>query len=233
MSKTHHKSPAAKLEPHHGTVASYIVGFALSLVFTLIPYYLVVHKSLNAKTLLVTILAFGVLQMIVQVVFFLHLGREKKPHFNLFFLMSTVGIILLVTSGSLWIMSHLYHGMSSMNMTDKIVTDEAIYQVDGKQAGTCSGQTGKNHELMLMDGMATPSHIDAHLCDTLTIMNHDETTRNLVFGAPGQAETYAGQSGPAVHLGHNKVIVLTELGTYKFRDQKLSKMSGDFTVIKQ
>lgn len=225
-------TPTPPSEPHHGTVTSYVIGFVLSLVFTLIPYYLIVHKTFGKNALIATVLAFGVLQMIVQVVFFLHLGREKKPHFNLFFLMSTVGIILVVVGGSLWIMSHLYHGMSSMNMTDKIVADESIYQVDGKQAGTCAGRTGKNHMLMLMDGVATPSHIDAHLCDTLTIMNHDKTTRHLVYGAPDGTKTYAGQQGPAVYLGHDKVVNLTALGTYTFHDQKLTELSGGFTVTK-
>jgi cytochrome o ubiquinol oxidase subunit IV len=219
-------------QAHHGTVASYVAGFILSLIFTAIPYYLIVHKSLSKNALITTILVFAVLQMMVQVVFFLHLGREKKPRWNLFFLGSTVSIILLVVVGSLWIMSHLYHGMSAMNVTDKIVTDEAIYQVDGKQAGTCPGGTGKTHEIMMMDDRAVPDHIDAHLCDTLTIMNHDEVTRTLIYGSDGKSATYAGQSSLSVRKGRSVSIPLTELGTHTFYDQKLNTLSGKFTVTK-
>ncbi|HKU18021.1 MAG TPA: cytochrome o ubiquinol oxidase subunit IV [Candidatus Saccharimonadales bacterium] len=217
-----------KAEPHHGTVVSYVVGFILSLVFTLIPYYLIVHKSFGKHALIATILVFAVLQMAVQMLFFLHLGREKKPRFNLAFLGSTVSIIMLIVVGSLWIMSHLYHGMSAINVTDKIVTDEAIYQVNGTQAGTCPGGTGKNYEIMMMDDMAIPNHVDAHVCDTLIIMNHDGTTRNIVYGTG--AGTYAGQLGPSVRKGQSVAITLTVPGTYTFHDQHLNKLSGEFTV---
>ena len=234
MTKTH--KPAhhtTKVEPHHGSVRSYVTGFILSLVFTLIPYYLVVNKTVHGYLLTAIILGFGVLQMIVQVVFFLHLGREKKPRFNLFFLVSTVGIIVLVVGASIWIMGHLYHGMSAINMTDKVVTDEAIYQVNGKQAGTCAGHTGATHSIMLMDNMATPSHVLARLCDTLIIVNHDTTTRNIVFGPAGSmAQKYAGQEGPSVRTGRSEFIVLTEYGTYTFHDKDLDQLSGGFTVNK-
>ena len=92
----------------HGTVRSYVIGFILSLVFTIIPYYLVVEKVVSGKVLLGTILGFGLLQMIVQVVFFLHLGREKKPYWQRYFLVGTIGGILVVVGGSIWIMSHLH-----------------------------------------------------------------------------------------------------------------------------
>jgi cytochrome o ubiquinol oxidase operon protein cyoD len=229
---THKALHTPKTEPHHGTMTSYIIGFALSLIFTFISYYLVVNKTLSNSILTAVILGFAVLQMIVQMVFFLHLGREKKPHWNLFFLASTVSIILVVVGGSLWIMGHLYHGMSSMNMTDKVVAGEAIYQVNGKQPGTCSGQTGSKHSVMLMDNVATPSHINARLCDTLVVMNHDDTTRNIVFGSGAKAETYAGQTGPSVRTGHSEVIVLTEAGTYTFHDKEVEKLSVHFTVEK-
>jgi cytochrome o ubiquinol oxidase operon protein cyoD len=217
---------------HHGTVASYVTGFVLSLVFTLIPYYLVVHKSFDKKVLSATILGFGVLQMMVQMMFFLHLGREKKPHWNLFFLASTVSIILLVVVGSLWIMSHLTHSMSAVNVTDKIVTDEAIYQVDGVQAGTCPEGTGKRYEIVFMNNVATPSHVDAHLCDTLIFMNHDSTTRQIEFGTPGEPAPYAGKNSMAAYGHHDTVVRLTELGVHKFYDQKLTQLSGDFTVTR-
>src|SRR5438045_4058541 len=108
------QEPTTKPErtPHHVTMTPYVVGFVLSLVFTLIPYYMIVHKSFSARMLLIWIISFAFLQMAIQLIFFLHLGREKKPHFNLFFLVSTGGIILVVVVGSIWIMNHLMHGMS-------------------------------------------------------------------------------------------------------------------------
>lgn len=214
-------------DPQHGSVTSYVVGFILSLVFTIIPYYIVVHESFSKRALIATILVFAVLQMLVQVLFFLHLGREKKPRFNLFFLMSTVSIILLVVVGSLWIMSHLSHGMSVMNVTDKIVAGEAVYQVNGLQAGTCAGGTGHTYKVTIMDDRVMPSRVNARLCDKLIIMNQDDATLNIVYETDG---TYAGQPGPSIRKGQNAAIPLTELGTYKFHDKKRNQLSGEFIV---
>ncbi len=228
-SNTTHK-PNTQHEPHHGTMTSYVIGFILSLVFTLIPYYLIVHKTLGANERLVIILGFAVLQMMVQVIFFLHLGREKKPHFNALFLMSTVGIIFVVVGGSLWIMKNLHYNMAGMAVTDKIAADEALYQVNGKQTGTCPAGTGTNHEIMLMDNVAVPNHISAHVCDTLTFMNHDGVTHNINFGTLEKDSMYAGQSREAAYAHHDTVIRLTEQGTYNFHDHLATKITGDFTV---
>jgi cytochrome o ubiquinol oxidase operon protein cyoD len=223
----HPTSPEPKQPPVKATM--YVVGFVMSLVFTLIPYYLVVKKELNKNTLLATIIGFAVTQLIIQVVFFLHLGREKKPRFNLVFLMSTISLILVVVVGSIWIMNHLHYNMMPKDVTDKIVTDEAVYQVSGKQAGTCPG-TGTNYKVELKGSTLTPSHVDAHVCDTITIVNMDKSDHAINFGAYGQHETYAGEAGESIRSDHSVVITLTELGTHKFHDHVQGGATGDFTV---
>jgi len=226
------KLPVAKPKrpPHHVTMTPYVIGFLLSLVFTVIPYYLVVYKSFSAHILLGWIIAFAFLQMAIQLIFFLHLGREKKPRFNLFFLTSTGGIILLVVVGSIWIMAHLSHHMSAVDVTNKVALGEAVYQVNGDQTGTCPGTGGKDHMVMLTNNEASPAHVDAHLCDTLTIMNMDAPTRHLEFGTPSKPATYAGETGQTAYPNRNLVITLTQLGTYQYHDHALGKLSGDFTV---
>jgi len=220
----------AKRTAEHVTVTPYIIGFVLSLVFTLIPYYLVAQKSFNARTILVAIVVFAVLQMAIQLFFFLHLGREKKPHFNSFFLVSTLGIIVFVVVGSIWIMNHLHYNMMPKDVTNTVSEAEAVHQLGGEQTGTCPAGTGTNYKIMLMDNMATPNHVDAHLCDTLIIMNHDDTSRMINFGEHDKHEMYAGQAGKVLRPHHNMVLRLTQLGTYKFHDHILDEISGDFTV---
>ncbi|HSX00299.1 MAG TPA: cytochrome o ubiquinol oxidase subunit IV [Patescibacteria group bacterium] len=225
-------TPKFEPKPHHGTVTSYTIGFLLSLIFTVIPYDLVVHKSLSKNMLLATILGFALLQVAVQMLFFLHLGREKKPRWNLFFLASTIGIILLVVVGSLWIMSHLSHGMSSLNVTDKVATEEAVYQVNGVQAGTCPGGSGTNHRIVLLGNVPTPRHTNAHICDTLTIMTQDNVMRDVMFGSRAKAETYAGETSTSVSPEKSAVIRLTQLGVHAFHDRKVNGLTGDFTVTR-
>lgn len=221
--KTDHK-------PRHGTLASYITGFVLSLIFTLIPYYLVVNKSLHGDTLLATIIGFAVLQLVIQVVFFLHLGREKKPRWNLLFLISTIGLILVVVVASIWIMHHLHYNMMPEDVTNKIANDEGVHQLNGLQAGTCPGGSGTVHTIELKNDTASPSHINAHLCDTLIIVNKDNVTRDIEYGAHEMHETYAGEFGGDIRPQRSSVIILTELGTHKFHDHIEDKITGDFTV---
>jgi len=231
MSTTPHHTETKSKQGHHGTMTSYVAGFILSLLFTLIPYYLVVKKPTDKHTILATIIAFAVLQLVVQVVFFLHLGREKKPRWNLFFLTSTIGIILVVVLGSIWIMNHLHYNMMPMDVTDKVANDEMVHQINGKQTGTCPGGTGVNYKIELKNNMASPSHVDAHLCDTLTIMNMDDTERMIMFGVYGKNEMYAGEMGKTLRSGRNMVVTLTELGTHQFHDHMQQAVSGDFTVM--
>jgi len=229
MNKTSHPTKTNP-KPTHGTLTSYITGFVLSLVFTLIPYYLVVNKSFKGNALLATIIGFAGVQLVIQVVFFLHLGREKKPRWNLLFLISTVGLIILVVGASIWIMHHLHYNMMPEDVTNKVANDEAVHQLNGLQAGTCPGGTGAIYKIELKNDIASPRHIDAHLCDTLIIMNLDDTTRDIEFGVHEKHETYAGEYGGDLRPHYNRVITLTELGAHKFHDHLEDKITGDFTV---
>lgn len=49
----HHKSTQ---DSEHGTTSAYIVGFVLSLIFTIIPYYAVVNKVISGNALVAFIL---------------------------------------------------------------------------------------------------------------------------------------------------------------------------------
>ena len=115
---------------HKAQVTSYIVGFFLSLVLTLgafIPVWLYqnVHSTVFSQQILflfIIVLAF--VQLGVQLLFFLHLGREKKPWYNAFFLIITSGMIFIVIVGSLWIMHHLNYNMTPQNMEHYLMEDE-------------------------------------------------------------------------------------------------------------
>ncbi len=224
---THHASSEKNSE--HGTVRSYVIGFILSLVFTFIPYYLVVNQTVSGSSLLVTILAFAVMQMIVQVTFFLHLGRGPKPNWNLFFFIATVGIILVVVGGSIMIMNNLYRNMMPADQVSKLANDEGIYQIGEEKTGACQGQHA-NHKISIKNGQISPSHTDAGLCDTLTFINEDDKVREITFGTHPQHGVYAGESELVVRKGRAKSITLSEAGTYQFHDHLQAEIAGDFTV---
>lgn len=100
-----------KLEASKSAMRSYVIGFMLSIVLTLIPYYLVTERVFGDESLVLGVTLFGILQLLVQVVFFLHLHKKSKPHWNMIIFSFTLLIVAFLVIGSLWIMYHL-----NMNM---------------------------------------------------------------------------------------------------------------------
>lgn len=96
-------------------LTSYLVGFLLSILLTLAAYFLVWEKVFEPRILVFVISSFGIVQMFVQVVFFLHLGQESKPYWNSQLFLFMLIILAIVVIGSLWIMHHLsYNVMPTM-----------------------------------------------------------------------------------------------------------------------
>lgn len=213
----------------HGTMMSYVIGFILSLGFTLVPYYLVVKHTISGTALLPTILGFAVLQMIVQITFFLHLGRGPKPKWNLFFFISTVGIILIVVGGSILIINNLHYNMMPSDQAEKLANDEGIYQIGAEKTGACQG-TYANHKVRIKNSLVSPLHTVARKCDTLTFINEDNKLREVAFGTHPNHEAYAGETELIVLKGHNKTITLSQSGTYQFHDHLQEETAGNFTV---
>jgi cytochrome o ubiquinol oxidase operon protein cyoD len=106
-----------------GTGKFYLVGFVLCIVLTLAAYFLVVEKLLTGMTLILVILGLGVIQMAVQLLFFMHLGGEyadgkAKHHWNFLVFFFMIMVLIVIVFGSLWIMYTLnYREMPSMNMS--------------------------------------------------------------------------------------------------------------------
>ncbi len=105
---------------------SYITGFILSLLFTFSAYFIVVNHLASLWILIAIILTLAVLQLMVQLIFFLHLGHESKPHWNLTFFLSTFFFVLFIVISSIWIMTHLNYNMSAGRMDKFITHDEGI-----------------------------------------------------------------------------------------------------------
>lgn len=103
---------------------SYILGLLLSLFITIAAYTLVVvHMSehvLSLPIVLVTILSLAVIQLFVQLIFFLHIGQKENSKWTLpFFLFTFFGIFIIVV-GSVWIMYHLNYNMTQQQINTYI-----------------------------------------------------------------------------------------------------------------
>lgn len=102
-----------------GSKRSYVTGFLLSVVFTLIAFALVKvhvdsgHDYLSDDLLMIALPALAVMQLFIQLVFFLHVGRESKPRWNSWALSFAITVVVILVIGSLWIMSNLNYRMMS------------------------------------------------------------------------------------------------------------------------
>ncbi|MGE5041722.1 MAG: cytochrome o ubiquinol oxidase subunit IV [Candidatus Levyibacteriota bacterium] len=115
------------------TVSNYLIGFILSLVLTLGSYVLVMYhlKTLHVfppdALLGILLPVFAVVQLLIQLLYFLHLGQESKPRLNLQLFLSTVFIVLMIVIGSIWIMDHLNYNMTP-DINTYIQNEEGIHK---------------------------------------------------------------------------------------------------------
>jgi cytochrome o ubiquinol oxidase operon protein cyoD len=113
MSDNHHDNKHGHDESGagHGTVGSYLFGFVASVVLTAIPFALVMTHAMPASTLIPVIVVIGVVQIIVHLIYFLHMNTSSTQGWNnlaFFFTLVILGILIL---GTLWVMYHMNANM--------------------------------------------------------------------------------------------------------------------------
>ena len=95
------------------TLTGYCIGFLISLILTAAVFYLVAHPGLVPQgSMPKWIVGLGVLQIIAQVAFFLRLNHITADRtWNWISLVFTVIVMIIIVSGSLWIMYNLNYYM--------------------------------------------------------------------------------------------------------------------------
>jgi cytochrome o ubiquinol oxidase operon protein cyoD len=103
-----------RLESRHESTGyvSYVFGFILSIAATLLAYWFVTNHLLPKQALIYTVMAIAVVQLIIQAVFFLHIGRGSRWKFLTF--VFALLIVMIVVGGSIWIMNNLDYNMMRM-----------------------------------------------------------------------------------------------------------------------
>ena len=97
-------APADRPEPG---LKSYLIGFALALVLTAIPFALVAADALAPMATLVVIAVLAIVQILVHLRYFLHLDLRASPPENLLAIAFAAVLIFIMVGGSLWIMLDL------------------------------------------------------------------------------------------------------------------------------
>ena len=98
------------------TLHSYITGYILSIALTLMaPALLWLHNYWQHQFpphewIYMLFVVLAVLQLLVQIAFFLHLDQEEKPRWNVTALAFALIVVAILVGGTLWIMHNLSHG---------------------------------------------------------------------------------------------------------------------------
>ncbi|MFI5270878.1 MAG: cytochrome o ubiquinol oxidase subunit IV [Candidatus Saccharimonadales bacterium] len=109
-----------------GTLASYVTGFIFSVYLTVTAYLAVYNHAFSTFRLTAFIIVLAVVQFVVQMVFFLHIGKERKPRWKFVVMLFMIVVLLILVLGSLWIMSNLNYRMTPEQMNNYMRNQQGL-----------------------------------------------------------------------------------------------------------
>lgn len=108
---------ATLAEAPHGSLKSYTLGFALSLLLTFASFGAVMLDVLPRQLRLPVVVGLCVAQLLVQLVYFLHMGSSPDERANTGIFICTALLIAIVIAGSLWVMHNANLNMMPMQLS--------------------------------------------------------------------------------------------------------------------
>ena len=109
-------------DPHveddlHISLKGYMTGFVLSVILTAIPFWLVMGNVFDKPgTTAIVILAFAAVQIVVHMIYFLHMDTKAEGGWSMLALIFTIVLVVITLSGSLWVMFHMNSNMMPASM---------------------------------------------------------------------------------------------------------------------
>ncbi len=92
----------------HGSRKDYIIGFVLSVILTAIPFGLVMSGVIaDARVTAGIVMVFALVQIVVHMIYFLHMNSKSENGWTLMALIFTIIIVTICLAGSLWVMFHM------------------------------------------------------------------------------------------------------------------------------
>lgn len=107
MSSHDHNAAGAS----HGNAKQYTIGFILSVLLTIIPFGMVMMGGFSRGLVLAVIAITAVAQVLVQLVYFLHMNSSSEQRWNVIAFVYTILTIAILLIGSVWVMNYLHFNM--------------------------------------------------------------------------------------------------------------------------
>lgn len=98
----------------HGSLGSYVAGFILAVILTAASFGVVMHGTLEPGSALIVLAVLAFVQVVVHLVFFLHLNVSSGQGWNVLSLAYTVLAAAFLIFGTIWVMHNV-----SMNMMSR------------------------------------------------------------------------------------------------------------------
>ena len=111
----------------HGTLKGYLTGFVLAVILTAIPFWMVMGDVFaDSQTTALAIMTLAVVQIVVHMVYFLHMNTKSEGGWTMLALIFTIVIVVITLIGSLWVMYHLNANMMPHMRSMAPVTEQQI-----------------------------------------------------------------------------------------------------------
>lgn len=118
---SHHDDHDHHGDEPHSTFSGYMTGFVLSVILTAIPFWLVMAKVITERNTAVMVLgAFAVVQILVHMVYFLHMNGKIEGGWTLLATIFTVVFVAITISGTLWVMYNMNANMMPDHPTPQV-----------------------------------------------------------------------------------------------------------------
>lgn len=101
-------------EEGHGSLSGYIAGFVLAVLLTAASFALVMYGLVPPQSAMLVLAVLALAQIVVHLVFFLHLNTSSGQRWNVMALCYTAVAAVILIGGTVWVMHNV-----SMNMMSR------------------------------------------------------------------------------------------------------------------
>jgi cytochrome o ubiquinol oxidase subunit IV len=98
----------------HGSLSGYIAGFVLAVLLTAASFGLVMFGVFPPQSAMLVLAVLALAQIVVHLVFFLHLNTSSGQRWNVMALCYTAVAAVILIGGTVWVMHNV-----SMNMMSR------------------------------------------------------------------------------------------------------------------
>jgi cytochrome o ubiquinol oxidase subunit IV len=109
------RTPGMENQGTHGSLRGYVIGYVAAIALTIAAFTVAPNTGMAPFSIEAALAVLAIAQMLVHLIFFLHINTAPAQKTNIVAFTATMLIIAIVVIGSIWIMGHLNQNMIPMN----------------------------------------------------------------------------------------------------------------------